>query len=65
MGKGKRVKCLVCNDIIQSTHVHDFVRCSCGAIFVDGGSDYLRMGWPMGEPESYLEVLEDEGVSCN
>lgn len=65
MGKGSRVRCLACNDIIQSTHRHDFVRCECGAIFVDGGSDYLRMGFPAGEPESHLEVLEDEEAPCN
>ena len=28
--------------MIESKHVHDFVSCSCGAIAVDGGHDYLR-----------------------
>jgi hypothetical protein len=60
MGKGRRVRCLKCQDVIQSTHVHDFVRCKCGAIFVDGGSDYLRMGYPPGNPEDHLELLEEE-----
>lgn len=36
--------CLRCGDEIESRHVHDFVRCSCEAIFVDGGKDYLRRG---------------------
>jgi hypothetical protein len=40
----KKVKCLKCNDIIDSTHRHDFVWCSCGNIFIDGGNDYLRCG---------------------
>lgn len=38
-------RCLACNDEIESTHRHDFVTCSCGAIFVDGGTAYLRRGW--------------------
>lgn len=37
-------KCKKCGDIIESKHRHDFVRCSCGAIFVDGGHDYIRRG---------------------
>lgn len=48
MGEKKRiitknsVQCLTCMDIIVSRHRWDFVRCSCGAIAVDGGTDYLR-----------------------
>lgn len=37
-------KCKKCGDIIESKHRHDFVQCSCGAIFVDGGHDYIRRG---------------------
>ena len=37
-------KCLKCGDIIESKYVHDFVRCSCGEIFVDGGLEYCRAG---------------------
>jgi len=39
-----RAKCLKCGDIIESKHRHDFVRCKCDAIFVDGGHSYLRRG---------------------
>ena len=35
-------KCLVCGDVIESKHRHDFVTCSCGNLSVDGGKDYLR-----------------------
>lgn len=45
-------KCLACEDVIESKSVHDFVQCSCGAIFVDGGKSYLRRG-------GNLELLED------
>lgn len=35
-------KCLRCGEEIESRHRHDFVRCRCGNICVDGGKDYLR-----------------------
>lgn len=37
-----KAKCKVCGDVIESKHRHDFVRCSCGEISVDGGKDYLK-----------------------
>jgi len=40
-----QAKCKLCGDLIESKHVHDFVECSCGEIFVDGGGDYFRRGW--------------------
>jgi len=36
------VNCLSCGDLIVSKHRHDFVTCTCGAISVDGGQEYLR-----------------------
>lgn len=36
------MKCLECNEEIESRHRHDFVKCSCGNIMVDGGKDYLK-----------------------
>lgn len=36
------VSCLLCGDFIVSKHRHDFVKCTCGAIAVDGGQEYLR-----------------------
>jgi hypothetical protein len=36
------VTCLACGDFIVSKHRHDFVECTCGAIAVDGGQEYLR-----------------------
>lgn len=38
-----KIRCTKCNDVIESKHRHDFVRCSCGAVAVDGGDDYLRI----------------------
>lgn len=39
-----RCQCVKCEDIIESTHVHDFVYCKCGNIFTDGGTAYIRRG---------------------
>lgn len=52
-------KCYLCGDLIESKHRHDFVRCKCGAIFVDGGKDYLRRG---GEPTNIIELSESETI---
>jgi len=55
-----RAKCLKCGDIIESTHRHDFVSCKCGAIFVDGGLDYLRRGGKF--LEDIEELSEEEEI---
>lgn len=36
------VKCLACNEEVESKHRHDFRWCNCGNIAVDGGKDYLK-----------------------
>ena len=42
MGK---VRCLVCGEILESKHVHDFVKCNCrNETFVDGGNEYFLQG---------------------
>lgn len=46
------IKCKLCNDIIESKHRHDFVKCKCGKCFVDGGTDYQRIGY-----EKSIDVL--------
>lgn len=42
-------KCLLCEDDIESTYRHDFVRCKCGNVAVDGGKSYLRRAFK-GDP---------------
>ena len=48
-----RAKCLKCKTIIESKTRHDFKFCQCGAVFVDGGKDYLRRG---GKPQNIEEL---------
>ena len=48
-----KIKCKKCNDIIESTYVHDFKWCSCGAVAVDGGHEYLRR---VGNEEDFDEL---------
>lgn len=37
-----KIRCKKCGDIIESTYTHDFKTCKCGAVSVDGGTEYLR-----------------------
>jgi tRNA(Ile2) C34 agmatinyltransferase TiaS len=46
-------RCNKCGDEIESKDRHDFKRCRCGAIFVDGGHDYLRRG---GNKEDFVDT---------
>ena len=52
-----RIKCLKCNDIIESKSRHDFVWCKCKSVAVDGGSGngYMRR---IGSSEDYEEMEE-------
>lgn len=54
----KLFKCAACGDVITSRHTHDFRKCKCGAIFVDGGDAYTRLGWPSGPIEKAI-LVED------
>lgn len=38
------VKCNKCQEVLQSTHVHDYVECMCQETMVDGGNEYFRYG---------------------
>jgi len=48
-------KCLLCGDIIESKHRHDFVTCKCGNLSVDGGQDYWKRSIVHGI-DSYKEL---------
>lgn len=46
------VQCLKCDQVIVSTHRHDFKGCKCGQIAVDGGLEYTRR---VGKLDGYVE----------
>lgn len=51
------IRCVKCGDIIESKSIHDFKSCSCGAVFVDGGLEYQRIG---GNRENWENLAEYE-----
>ncbi len=56
-------RCRRCNQVIESRSRHDFVTCNCGAISVDGGTEYLRrLAADLGdvvEMSEFEEVMDD------
>lgn len=58
--KHNRLKCVKCEDIIESKYRHDFVSCTCGAVAIDGGSDYVRI---LGNYEDFEQLTEKEEVN--
>ena len=55
---GRKLRCIKCKDVVESRSVHDFQACKCGAIFIDGGNEYTRIG---GHPEDmeWVEMCAD------
>lgn len=51
------IKCNHCGYVIESTHRHQFVTCSCGCCSVDGGLDYLRRCFKNSQ-EDYTDLSE-------
>ena len=52
------IKCLKCGDSIESKHQHDFQWCKCGAVFVDGGLTYRRIGGDLDMMQNECEVVD-------
>lgn len=50
------IKCKKCGDVIRSKNRHDMVYCSCGSVFVDGGSWYQRCGGK--DPDQIESMIE-------
>ena len=50
--KINRIQCKKCKDIITSEDRHDFKKCKCKSVGVDGGKDYLRR---VGNPDDIVE----------
>lgn len=51
-----RARCTKCDTVIESKHRHDFVACPCGAIFLDGGTSYIRYGY---RAEGDIELMTE------
>jgi hypothetical protein len=56
------VKCLECNEVLVSRHVHDYVTCGCpNDAMADGGNDYGRYGAvDMDKIETYYVYADDD-----
>ena len=54
-----RAKCNNCGDVIISRYRHDFVKCTCGDIFVYGGNEYLRRGYKFSSGIEEMSVYND------
>lgn len=50
------IRCSECGDVVVSKGRHDFVWCSCKAVFVDGGCDYQRSGFMPGATAEVVAV---------
>ena len=60
------IACPLCKDEIFSMSVHDFRRCKCGKVFVDGGDDYMRFGAePPAEFKSITRVYKPNHVASH
>lgn len=44
------IKCLKCGSYISVNTGYDYIPCACGAIAVDGGSEYVRV---VGEKDNW------------
>lgn len=55
-----RVRCLHCKKMITSRNRHDFQKCSCGMVAVDGGSWYIRRIGTEGVDYKELSVWYDD-----
>jgi len=61
--KLKAVHCLGCDDVVYSRAQHDFRKCSCGCVFVEGGREYFKYGTI---PNAEFKVVKvDIGVTLD
>ena len=57
-GKRNRVRCLKCQDVIEAKHQHDFKRCGCGFVMIDGGAmGHWRRLWTEGTAKDAFEEM--------
>lgn len=56
-----KIRCLKCNDIIESISLHDCRNCRCGACHIDGGPQYTRIGGDF----KYINLVYEDGTEKN
>jgi hypothetical protein len=56
------VRCLRCDDIIESAHRHHFAWCAGSHVAVDGGRDYLRRVYT--SENDWEEISEHEDLTA-
>ena len=56
--KRNAVRCNECGDVIESKLPYDYVRCSCGACTIDGGTCYIRRSIKTGVGYTELTITE-------
>ena len=55
-----KARCKLCDSIIESKSVHDFVTCKCGNLSEDGGHSYLkRAGVDLDQYEELSDYVYD------
>jgi hypothetical protein len=54
------IVCPKCAEEIWSEHRHDFRQCECGSVFIDGGNDYVRIGWTEGDKPEIIRHGESD-----
>ncbi len=52
------VECPVCLEKIWSRHRHDYRHCKCGYSSIDGGRDYVKVGYGLKFDISYDRTME-------
>lgn len=55
---GKTIKCNICGDKIKSMSRHDYKKCECGRIAIDGGDDYMKINYI--KYDDFTIIDEDE-----
>lgn len=55
-----KVKCLSCNDIIESDGNGKWVKCSCGKIYIDETGYYCRIGGDTSDWEIIKEPTKEK-----
>lgn len=58
--KRNRIRCKHCGDIIESKTIHDFQRCKCKSVGIDGGLDYPKRIFSSNKEVDYDELSEYE-----